>query len=798
MDFEHFWEWSPERNLTTGAIKSHRLQLQDPERPDADSRDRRCEAHEQGQIESYDWPGRYLDLARGEDVEVGLRVDQERGQDRRHHATGNAMTVRAGTRVTLDGGMPVPGASGQNFVCLATTHAYQSNSFGSIRQLEASTGASYSATHVLMPASAPLAPRRKTELARIYGPQTARVVGEGEIDCDEYGRILVRFHWDLKDAYSMRCRVSQNWSGNGWGGMVIPRIGMEVVVEFLDGDPDQPLVTGCVYNGKNDCPYPLPEHKTRSTFRTDTHQGEGFNELRFEDQTGKEEIYVHAQKDMNVDVLDTHTTHVRNNKTELVENNRVVEVNRNHSEVIGGNMSVHVGPTHIGRFISNSIFRAVEQLGRFSKIFGLPGALNPGAGNLTVTVEKNALEAVGLTSVHTVGIDDTTFVGRHSKLNAGKEIKINAGDLVRITCGKTQIEMKENGQLTINGDKININALHPCEDQRRSRRHQLTMECEDNIPPWRANWRDDWEAGQWIGAEHVEDAYYRLTGELATYYGITLCDEPEAALVANYVARDVRSQGMNIDFSRGTSPESMSRSDHLDFLASYLNLHGLGLDAVSQRVRNVMVPYDADGPLDLIYDTFFNDEFSATKEEVVAEIRRLAGTYSVPTPLHRVTCRNRGSGRSDHHGARIRPSILRSCGSPHLPRGGDTARERPVVKGGAGGHKCNEALSEDQVRRPRVLAACSRIGRRARPARRRSRPDGAAIREAEDTGLRAASSKRSMCGTRTRPTIRRGGSFAVTGAASLSSSPCAARRAGPSFAQSVWSGKLRERPSSSR
>lgn len=111
------------------------------------------------------------------------------------------------------------------------------------------------ASYVLMPAGAPLAPERKTPVAVVQGPQTATVVGEGEIDCDDYGRILVHFHWDLDKRYSMRCRVSQSWAGKGWGGMVIPRIGLEVVVEFVQGDPDKPLVTGCVYNGKNDVPY---------------------------------------------------------------------------------------------------------------------------------------------------------------------------------------------------------------------------------------------------------------------------------------------------------------------------------------------------------------------------------------------------------------------------------------------------------------------------------------------------------------------------------------------------------------
>jgi len=120
----------------------------------------------------------------------------------------------------------------------------------------------FSGKYQLVPVSTPMVPQRKTAAPMVHGPQTAMVVGDGEIDCDDHGRILVHFHWDLDKAFSMRCRVSQNWAGNGWGGMVIPRIGMEVLVEFLEGDPDKPMVTGCVYNGKNKPPYELPANKT--------------------------------------------------------------------------------------------------------------------------------------------------------------------------------------------------------------------------------------------------------------------------------------------------------------------------------------------------------------------------------------------------------------------------------------------------------------------------------------------------------------------------------------------------------
>lgn len=166
------------------------------------------------------------------------------------------------------------------------------------------------------------------------------MVGEGEIDVDEFGRILVKFHWDLEAAHSMRCRVSQNWASQGWGGMVIPRIGMEVIVEFLEGDPDKPIVTGCVYNGKNGVPYGLPGNKTKSGFRTNTHQGSGFNELSFEDQAGREEISIHAQKDLNRVILDNETTFVR-------DGNRSIEVKTGDETktITSGNLTESVKKT---------------------------------------------------------------------------------------------------------------------------------------------------------------------------------------------------------------------------------------------------------------------------------------------------------------------------------------------------------------------------------------------------------------------------------------------------------------------
>lgn len=342
---EHFWEWAPERNMTTGAMRLTDYNFKTPMASMETDRVGDA-AYAQGQIESFDYPGDYLDRALGKGV-VAMRAMQERGADRRMRAAGDCLSLGAGMQVAL-AGEQVPG-TGDTFLCLSANYHFVSESYGSGGG--ASDDYAFSGAWTLMPVEAPMAPPRRTQIPVVQGPQTAMVVGEGEIDCDEYGRILVRFHWDLQDAFSMRCRVSQNWAGSGWGGMVIPRIGMEVVVEFLEGDPDKPLVTGCVYNGKNQVPYDLPANKTVSTFKSDTHEGAGYNEFRFEDQAGREEVFMHAQKDHNT-VIENDETHsighdrskaVGNDQSESIGHDKTISVANDHRENIGQDMYYDVG-----------------------------------------------------------------------------------------------------------------------------------------------------------------------------------------------------------------------------------------------------------------------------------------------------------------------------------------------------------------------------------------------------------------------------------------------------------------------
>lgn len=195
-------------------------------------------------------------------------------------------------------------------------------------------GARYQNTFECIPATTAFRPMEAMPKPRVFGPQTATVTGPKgeEIHTDVHGRIKVSFHWDRvlpqDEGSSCWVRVAQMWAGPGWGTWFLPRIGMEVVVEFLDGNPDRPLVVGCVYNGRNGTPYPLPDEKTKSTIKSNSSVGgEGYNEIRFEDAKGAEEIFVHAQRDQNEVVLRNHTRQVGGNEWVSIGGNHKVQIN---------------------------------------------------------------------------------------------------------------------------------------------------------------------------------------------------------------------------------------------------------------------------------------------------------------------------------------------------------------------------------------------------------------------------------------------------------------------------------------
>ncbi|MEK9495076.1 type VI secretion system tip protein TssI/VgrG [Photorhabdus sp. P32] len=178
------------------------------------------------------------------------------------------------------------------------------------------------------------------------GDEIATVVGPGteEIYVNKDGAVRVHFHWNRYDAPDDRAscwvRVAQGWNGNGFGFLATPRVGQEVIISYLNGDIDRPIITGCTYNGLNRPPLNLPAEKTRTTFRTKTHKGNGFNELRFEDENGSEEVFIHAQRDMNTRVLNDEACNIGHNRTHHIKHDAHLRIDNEYRVQAGNDISL--------------------------------------------------------------------------------------------------------------------------------------------------------------------------------------------------------------------------------------------------------------------------------------------------------------------------------------------------------------------------------------------------------------------------------------------------------------------------
>ena len=261
-------------------------------------------------LEIYDYPGRYTETSDG-DRFARVRLEAVQALDYRRTAAGDAPALVPGALTRLVD-HPDP-ADNIEFLVVECRHSFSMQDYRSNPGGVPSGGEPYAGSYIFQPSDRPFRALARTPKTRVQGPQTAKVVGASgeEIDVDELGRILVRFHWDRREDQSRRVRVAQTWAGSGWGSIMIPRIGQEVVVEFLEGDPDQPLVVGAVYNGERDVPYTLPANKTKGGVKSNSSKGgSGYNELVLEDKKGAEEIGIHAQKDLNITVLNSETREI--------------------------------------------------------------------------------------------------------------------------------------------------------------------------------------------------------------------------------------------------------------------------------------------------------------------------------------------------------------------------------------------------------------------------------------------------------------------------------------------------------
>lgn len=347
-----------------------------------------------------------------------------------------------------------------------------------------------------IPAEIPFRPGRVTPKPVIQGVQTATVVGPPgeEIHTDEHARVKVQFHWDRygkKDAESS-CfvRVSQPWAGKGWGSQATPRIGQEVIVEFIEGDPDRPIIIGRVYNGENKPPY--GKAGVVSGLKSQTHKGAGFNEMSMDDTAGAEEIKIHGQYDMNtvvehdqtttvhnnrtdkIDVDDSETVgnnqslHVVSNRTKNVDVDQTVTIGANQTETVGGNETLSVGGHRTRNVAKNEsinvgLMRSHTVGVNESITVGIAQEVTVG-GYQSVTVGAMQTVSVGMDQSNTIGgaqtndvsKDRTTSVGKNDSLKVAKKLTIDAGDEILIKTGGASIHMKKNGDIVIKGKNIKV------------------------------------------------------------------------------------------------------------------------------------------------------------------------------------------------------------------------------------------------------------------------------------------------------------------------------------------------------
>ncbi|MFK7853277.1 MAG: type VI secretion system Vgr family protein [Granulosicoccus sp.] len=452
-------------------------------------------------LELYDFPGGYSNTDSGEMTrDYGERLIKSRMEAlSAHHevanAEGNVRGLNAGNKFKL---INCERDDQNREYLIVYSHlkvqmdAYDSGAGGGSVEVKSSFRC--------MPSNKTFRPLRHTPKPQIRGPQTAIVVGKQgeEIWTDQHGRVKLQFHWDRygKSDENSSCwvRVSQAWAGEKWGSIHIPRIGQEVIVEYIDGDPDRPIVTGRVYNGDRPVPYDLPANATQSGIKSRSSKGgkpANFNEIRMEDKKGAEELYFHAEKDQTtvvendraVAIGHDHAEQIGHDCSESIGNNRMIDVAVNHTEKIGANMSLSVGGSKtemvtintaetvkgakectvgagfmiaVGGSMSESVGGdRSESVGNSRAINVSDNNVLSAGGDETISIGKSRSIEVADDQEIKIGGKSVTSVKDEAVINA-KKIQLVAKDEISFKVGSAQIVMKKNGDITIKGKKINV------------------------------------------------------------------------------------------------------------------------------------------------------------------------------------------------------------------------------------------------------------------------------------------------------------------------------------------------------
>jgi type VI secretion system secreted protein VgrG len=459
---DHIWQWSAELAVVPGQVTFQDYNFT-TSGTDLTARTSKPPepTHSYGNFEVFEYPGLYTDVTSGQGL-TGVRAEDHAARRQIMFGTSNSRLITTGCNFTLSDFYE----DSQN-IAYTVIRATYTLAVGQVRA--AASGASrdtFRCTFQCIAATTQFRLSRITPRPLIRGPQTAKVVGDptgsatDEIVTDQYGRVKVLFYWarpttpstqtvTQQNAQKASCwiRVAQIWAGAGWGGIFIPRINQEVVVEFLEGNPDRPIITGCVYNDVQTVPYPLDANKTRSTIKTNSSTGgNGFNELRFEDKAGSEEVFFQAQKDYNKIVLNNETVNITQDTTTTVkQGNRSVTVSQ-------GNNSLTVSQGNNSATVSQGDNSLTVSTGKNTTTVQADNALTVNQGNNSVTVSTGNDSLTVSTGNHSI-----TVSAGSSTISAGQSITIKANESITLQVGANSITIGVSG-ITISAAQISATA----------------------------------------------------------------------------------------------------------------------------------------------------------------------------------------------------------------------------------------------------------------------------------------------------------------------------------------------------
>ncbi|MEZ6137680.1 MAG: type VI secretion system tip protein TssI/VgrG [Pirellulaceae bacterium] len=423
----HITAWERAWEFQSGAVELNDYNFKTPNNSLSTYERTLLEFHNGPNFERFEYPAGYPEKAVGRSL-ARLRMEEIEAKQDLVNGASICMTFSPGAKFTV-GNHPMRSEEGKQYVLRSVVHHGHDCSHDERRRdhRQHKKESTYANTFVCFPEDRAYRPERMTRRAMIRGCQTARVTGPAneEIHTDEFGRVKVKFHWDrwgaTDDTSSCWIRVSHHHAGAGWGYIDLPRVGEEVIVDFLEGDPDQPIIVGRVYNGSNGVPFALPDEKTRRGYTTKTYEGEGYNELSMDDTKGKEQIRIHAQHNMNTVVRSCQTLAVGADRTDNIGNDDNETVGKNQTLKVGENQKIRIGKM------------------------------------LDVSVGENQHVAIEEHQITRVGKSKDVHVGDDFTLDCQKNIIMTAADSISIGTGQSSILMKKDGTIEINGVNVTVN-----------------------------------------------------------------------------------------------------------------------------------------------------------------------------------------------------------------------------------------------------------------------------------------------------------------------------------------------------